>query len=71
MSDAHIYDDLVRRLAAAVRGATLYSPEHPIVPIVAEVLRKHKSRLQVTRSHLGYYSLAVMDQLLQGLAFSK
>ena len=25
------YDDLVRRLAAAVRGASLYSPDHPLV----------------------------------------
>ena len=31
MSDAQFFDDLVRRLAAAVRGATLYTPEHPIV----------------------------------------
>jgi putative nucleotidyltransferase with HDIG domain len=27
----HTYEDFVRRLAAATRGATLYSPEHPIV----------------------------------------
>ena len=27
----HTYDDLVRRLAAAVRSATLYSPSHPLV----------------------------------------
>jgi putative nucleotidyltransferase with HDIG domain len=25
------YDDLVRRMAAAVRGASLYSPQHPLV----------------------------------------
>jgi putative nucleotidyltransferase with HDIG domain len=25
------YDDLVRRLAAAIRGATLYAPSHPLV----------------------------------------
>jgi hypothetical protein len=25
------YDDIVRRLAAAIRGATLYSPTHPLV----------------------------------------
>jgi putative nucleotidyltransferase with HDIG domain len=33
MADAHItvYDDLVRRLAAAVRGASLYAPGHPLV----------------------------------------
>ena len=31
MSDTQILDDLVRRLAAAARGATLYSPDHPIV----------------------------------------
>ena len=24
-------DDLVRRLAAAIRGATLYAPNHPLV----------------------------------------
>jgi putative nucleotidyltransferase with HDIG domain len=27
----HVYDDLVRRLAAAVRSATLYAPSHPLV----------------------------------------
>jgi putative nucleotidyltransferase with HDIG domain len=31
MADANPFDDLVRRLAAAVRGATLYTPDHPIV----------------------------------------
>src|SRR5687768_6612775 len=33
MADQHAnaYDDLVRRLAAAIRGATLYSPNHPLV----------------------------------------
>ena len=30
-SDALAYDDFVRRLAAAIRGATLYSPNHPLV----------------------------------------
>jgi putative nucleotidyltransferase with HDIG domain len=30
-SHALAYDDLVRRLAAAIRGATLYSPNHPLV----------------------------------------
>ena len=30
-ADALAYDDLVRRLAAAIRGATLYSPGHPLV----------------------------------------
>jgi putative nucleotidyltransferase with HDIG domain len=30
-SHAPAYDDLVRRLAAAIRGATLYSPSHPLV----------------------------------------
>src|SRR5258705_5165384 len=30
-SNAIAYDDLVRRLAAAIRGATLYSPGHPLV----------------------------------------
>ena len=30
-SSALAYDDLVRRLAAAIRGATLYSPGHPLV----------------------------------------
>ena len=29
--DAKTYDELVRRLAAAIRGATLYSPDHPLV----------------------------------------
>ena len=28
---AAVYDDLVRRLAAAIRSATLYSPNHPLV----------------------------------------
>ncbi|HVD93307.1 MAG TPA: HD-GYP domain-containing protein [Vicinamibacterales bacterium] len=27
----HVYDDFVRRLAAAIRGATLYSSNHPLV----------------------------------------
>jgi putative nucleotidyltransferase with HDIG domain len=33
MADTHanVYDDLVRRLAAAIRGASLYSPGHPLV----------------------------------------
>jgi putative nucleotidyltransferase with HDIG domain len=33
MADAHVnaYDDLVRRLAAAIRGSTLYSANHPLV----------------------------------------
>jgi putative nucleotidyltransferase with HDIG domain len=31
MPDTQHSDDLVRRLAAAVRGAALYSPDHPIV----------------------------------------
>src|ERR671913_1530062 len=31
MADANPFDALVRRLAAAVRGATLYTPDHPIV----------------------------------------
>src|SRR5438094_8644464 len=30
-SNALAYDDFVRRLAAAIRGATLYSPNHPLV----------------------------------------
>ena len=30
-SSALAYDDLVRRLAAAIRGATLYSSTHPLV----------------------------------------
>ena len=38
MGDTHPFDDLVRRLAAAVRGATLYTPEHPIVQRGAEAL---------------------------------
>ena len=29
--NVQVYDDLVRRLAAAVRSATLYSPAHPLV----------------------------------------
>ena len=28
---ANVYDDLVRRLAAGIRSATLYSPNHPLV----------------------------------------
>jgi putative nucleotidyltransferase with HDIG domain len=31
MADPSVYDDFVRRLAAAVRGATLYSSGHPLV----------------------------------------
>jgi putative nucleotidyltransferase with HDIG domain len=33
VADAQIdrYDDLVRRMAAAIRGSTLYSPTHPLV----------------------------------------
>jgi putative nucleotidyltransferase with HDIG domain len=31
MTETAAFDDLVRRLAAAVRGASLYSPAHPIV----------------------------------------
>jgi len=31
MADAAVYDDFVRRLAAAIRGATLYSSGHPLV----------------------------------------
>jgi putative nucleotidyltransferase with HDIG domain len=31
MADANAYDDLVRRLAASVRSATLYSSNHPLV----------------------------------------
>jgi putative nucleotidyltransferase with HDIG domain len=31
MGDVDAFDDLVRRMAAAVRGAVLYSPEHPVV----------------------------------------
>ena len=31
MADLTAYDDLVRRLAAAIRGATLYSATHPLV----------------------------------------
>jgi len=30
-ANALAYDDLVRRLAAAIRGAALYSPSHPLV----------------------------------------
>jgi len=30
-SEINAYDDLVRRLAAAIRSATLYSPAHPLV----------------------------------------
>jgi putative nucleotidyltransferase with HDIG domain len=30
-ASAAAYDDLVRRLAAAIRGASLYSPTHPLV----------------------------------------
>ncbi|MEP6914933.1 MAG: HD-GYP domain-containing protein [Acidobacteriota bacterium] len=31
MTDTAAYEEIVRRLAAAVRGASLYSPAHPIV----------------------------------------
>lgn len=31
MGEVDTFDELVRRLAAAVRGAVLYSPEHPLV----------------------------------------
>ena len=31
MTGADTFDELLRRLAAAVRGASLYSPEHPLV----------------------------------------
>jgi len=31
MADVATLDDLVRRMAAATRGATLYSPSHPLV----------------------------------------
>ncbi len=31
MSDTAAYEEIVRRLAAAVRGASLYVPDHPIV----------------------------------------
>ena len=31
MGDIDIFDELVRRMAAAVRSAVLYSPEHPLV----------------------------------------
>jgi putative nucleotidyltransferase with HDIG domain len=35
---ASVYDDLVRRLAAAIRSATLYSPNHPLVQRGIEAL---------------------------------
>src|SRR5688572_33200870 len=38
MAEADKYDELVRRLAAAARGASLYSPEHPIVQRGADAL---------------------------------
>jgi putative nucleotidyltransferase with HDIG domain len=31
MGEPETFDDLVRRLAAAVRGASLYAPDHPLV----------------------------------------
>jgi putative nucleotidyltransferase with HDIG domain len=34
----HVYDDFVRRLAATVRSATLYSPAHPLVQRGVEAL---------------------------------
>ena len=34
----NVYDDLVRRLAAAIRSATLYSPGHPLVQRGIEAL---------------------------------
>jgi putative nucleotidyltransferase with HDIG domain len=38
MADVNGYDELVRRLAAAVRSASLYSPEHPLVQRGADAL---------------------------------
>jgi putative nucleotidyltransferase with HDIG domain len=38
MSDLDRAEDLVRRLAAAVRGASLYSPDHPLVRRGVEAL---------------------------------
>jgi putative nucleotidyltransferase with HDIG domain len=37
-SNARAYDDLVRRFAAAIRGATLYSSSHPLVQRGVDVL---------------------------------
>ncbi|NUR55038.1 MAG: HD-GYP domain-containing protein, partial [Acidobacteria bacterium] len=31
MAEANVYDDLVRRFAAVIRSATLYSPTHPLI----------------------------------------
>jgi putative nucleotidyltransferase with HDIG domain len=38
MADASRHEELVRRLAAAVRGAALYTPEHPIIQRGADAL---------------------------------
>ena len=38
MGDIDTFEELVRRLAAAVRGAALYSPEHPLVRRGVEAL---------------------------------
>lgn len=38
MADAAGFEDLIRRLAAAVRGASLYTPDHPIVQRGADAL---------------------------------
>jgi putative nucleotidyltransferase with HDIG domain len=38
MGDLSRHEDLVRRLAAAVRGASLYTPDHPIVQRGADAL---------------------------------
>jgi putative nucleotidyltransferase with HDIG domain len=51
MADAGTFDELVRRLAAAVRGASLYTPEHPLVrrgvdaltTLCATALQRHES----------------------------
>ena len=40
-SNALAYDDLVRRFAAAIRGATLYSPSHPLVSELASLSGVH------------------------------
>jgi len=37
----NVYDDFVRRLAAAVRSATLYSPSHPLVQRGVDALASH------------------------------
>jgi putative nucleotidyltransferase with HDIG domain len=50
-ADLNAYDELVRRLAASVRGASLYAPDHPLVrrgvdalsALATTLLQRHES----------------------------